>query len=331
MTFTVNHPSTNLSATTNVGVINNTSPFNVVTAEGSGNSVTVSFSGTHPNQAVGGNINYTFGIEANTTYQTAVDCYFISQGTANYTVSPTYANSGLIAAHSAAGATATMTNIIINATAGYKFTQAPSIVVGSGSSANNIYLSGAAATTDVTHSGTTRKALVLSSALSNNDTRITISGTAAGPDNLPDGVRAYANMYLPTVTGSGTLRITGIQIGSLVITTSQVWTYENIDGDSGDTTDIDVTIQKEATTTTTVAVAKTSWPLNNNVAITKVNGSSISATGSTTLTGSGNETITLTFTGTGNTTSLTFVDFTVSHSGATTLSLGAIGFYNQSL
>ena len=331
MTFTVTHPSTNLSASTNVSVINNTSPFNVVIAEGSGNSVTVSFSGTHPNQAVGGNINYTFGIEANTTYQTAVDCYFISQGTANYTVSPTYVNSGLIAAHSEGGATATMTNVIINATAGYKFTQAPSIVVGSGSSANNIYLSGAAATTDVTHSGTTRKALVLSSALSNNDTRITISGTAAGPDNLPDGVRAYANMYLPTVTSAGTLRITGIQVGSLVITTSSVWTYENIDGDNSDTTDIDVVIQKEATTSTTVAVAKTNWPLNNNVAITQVNNSPITPTGSTTLTGSGNETITLTFTGTGNTTSLTFVDFTISHSNATTLSLGSIGFYNQSL
>ena len=291
MVFTFTHGSVNLSATTNISVISNTSPFSLVTAEGSGNAITVSFSGTYPNQAVGGNINYSFGVNVTTSYVSANDAYFIAQNS-GYTVSPTYINTGFGATGATFGSGNTSAfgiggnTITITSVSGYKFSGVPTISHdnGNGSSIGNIYITGqhSTATFDIP-----------APALSSGDTVLTLLPTSTIQANAPDGLRSYVNMYLSTETNTGgTPRVTAISVNGVTISSDQsyVSTGLSIDGRLNETTDVAITIQKDNTTSTEVSVALNSSNVRNN---------DVAAVTSSPLTGTGNETFTIRFTGKG--------------------------------
>jgi len=289
MVFTFTHGSVNLSATTNISVISNTSPFSLVTAEGSGNAITVSFSGTYPNQAVGGNINYSFAVNVNTTYVSANDAYFVAQNS-GYTISPTYINTGFGSTGATFGSGNTSAfgiggnTITITSVSGYKFSGVPTINRGNGSSVGNIYITGG-------HSQATFD--IPTPALSSGDTVLTLLPTSTIQANAPDGLRSYVNMYLSTEANTGgTPRVTAISVNGVTISSDQsyVSTGLSINGTSGAETTVSITIQKDNTTSTEVSVALNSSNVRNNdvVAVT-----------SSPLTGTSNETFQIKFTGKG--------------------------------
>ncbi len=289
MVFTFTHGSVNLSATTNISLISNTSPFSFVTAEGSGNAITVSFSGTYPNQAVGGNINYSFAVNVNTTYVSANDAYFVAQNS-GYTVSPTYINTGFGSTGATFGSGNTSAfgiggnTITITSVSGYKFSGVPTINRGNGSSVGNIYITGG-------HSEATFN--IPTPALSSGDTVLTLLPTSTIQANVPDGLRSYVNMYLSTEANTGgTPRVTAISVNGVTISSDQsyVSTGLSINGTNTEETLVDITIQKDNTTSTAVSVALNSSNVRNNdvVAVT-----------SSPLTGTGNETFQIKFTGKG--------------------------------
>ena len=318
MTFTVTHPSENLSATTNVSVEDNTSPFTPVIAEGSGNAVTISFSGTHPNQAVGGNVNYTFKISANTTYQSANDAYFVAQNT-GYSISPTYINTGLALEGVQFGSGNTTfqnggNTITISANTGYKFSSVPQVSHGSGNaSSGSILITGG-------HSNATFD--IPTPTLSNADRTLTLLPTSTIQANAPDGLRSYVNMNLAVeAVSSGTPEVTAISINGYTITPSQsdVNIHQGINGTLNATTNVTMTIQKSNTTSgTTVSVALDS----GSAGLTAV---SVSPTS---LTNSGNENVTLTFTGQDNDAGFPKIDVTVSPTGGTSQTFQNVQFFN---
>jgi hypothetical protein len=333
MTFTVTHPSVNLSASTNVSVEDNTSPFTPVIAEGSGNAVTISFSGTHPNQAVGGNINYSFKISANTTYQSANDAYFVKGVSgAAYTVSPTYINTGLAATGTTFGSGQSNNfsiggnTITLTSSAGYKFGGVPTINHGTGSSTGNIYITGGHSTATFT---------IPTPTLSTGDTVLTLLPTSTIQANAPDGLRSYVNLYPELVVNEGgTPRVTALSINGVTITPDQQYvnTGVSINGTSGATTNVTITVQKDNTTSTAISVSLVSTNVRNN---------SISSGSSVTLnSNSGNESFTLQFTGNGTNTvsgntysttiGVTEINLTATPTGGTAQTFSNIRFTNSS-
>ena len=332
MVFTYTHSSTNLSATTNISTISNTSPFTLVTAEGSGNAITVSFSGTYPNQSVGGNINYSFAVNVNTTYVSATDAYFVKGVSgAGYTVSPTYINTGFGSTGDqfGTGKTAFATggkSITLTSSSGYKFGGVPTINHGSGSTEGNIYITGG-------HSTATFN--IPAPALSVGDTVLTLLPASTIQANAPDGLRSYVNLYPELVANEGgTPRVTALSINGVTISPAQQYVYTglSINGTSGETTNVTITVQKDNTTSTAIAVSLVSSNVRNN---------SISSGSSVTLnSNTGTETFTLQFTGNGTNTvsgntysttiGITEINLTATPTGGTAQTFSAIRFSNVS-
>lgn len=294
MVFTYTHASVNLSAATNISIISENHPFTLVTAEGSGNAITVSFSGTYPNQAVGGNINYSFAVNVNTTYVSANDAYFVKGVSgAGYTVSPTYINTGFgsTGAQFGTGNTAFATGgntITLTSSSGYKFGGVPTINHGSGSTEGNIYITGG-------HSTATFN--IPAPALSVGDTVLTLLPASTIQANAPDGLRSYVNLYPEVVTNEGgTPRVTALSINGVTISPAQQYvnTGLSINGTSDETTDVTIAVQKDNTTSTIIAVDSddSSNVRNNSVALVT----------SSPITDSGTEEITIQFTGNGSNT-----------------------------
>jgi hypothetical protein len=115
--------------------------------------------------------------------------------------------------------------------------------------------------------------------------------------NAPDGLRSYVNLYPELVVNEGgTPRVTALSINSVTISPDQEYvnTGLSINGTSGATTDVTITVQKDNTTSTTIAVdSNDSGNVRNN---------SVALVTSSPITDSGNQDITIRFTGNGSNT-----------------------------
>ena len=119
MQFTIAKTNTNL-ATNMINVDQNTG-FSIVLTD-NGNTITVGFSGTYPNQSVNGNINYTFTLNIDTAAN-YISGVLLSMSNAGYS-----ASSSVVIASGAAGATTqTLSTSVITAANSGTFTADPQI------------------------------------------------------------------------------------------------------------------------------------------------------------------------------------------------------------
>ena len=142
-------------------------------------------------------------------------------------------------------------------------------------------------------------------------------------------------MYLSTEANTGgTPRVTALSINGVTISPNQQYvnTGISINGTSGQTTNVSITVQKDNTTSTAIAVSLVSSNVRNN---------SISSGANVTLnSNSGNETFTLQFTGNGTNTvsgntysttiGITEINLTATPSGGTAQTFNNIRFTNAS-
>ena len=115
--------------------------------------------------------------------------------------------------------------------------------------------------------------------------------------NAADGLRSYVYLYPEVVANEGgTPRVTALSINGVTISPDQQYvnTGVSINGTSGQTTDVTITVQKDNTTSTTIEVDSndSSNVRNNTVALVT----------SSPITDSGNQDITIRFTGNGTNT-----------------------------
>ena len=183
MQFTIAKTSTNLS--TDMINVSTTSGFSVVKTD-NGDTITVGFSGTYPNQSVNGNINYTFTLNISTaaTYTSAIQLNVTGSG---YSIS---GNGILSLSGSPSNSQAAMDSKTITASNSGTFTANPTIYYSNQTPSGNNYI-------HVT-SHTSANPFVITQPSANGNNSFTITGTTK---ILSSDTSGSANVYLsPTTT-----------------------------------------------------------------------------------------------------------------------------------
>ena len=188
MQFTIAKSSTNLA--TNMINVASSSGFSAVLTD-NGDTITVGFSGTYPNQAVNGNINYSFNLNISTTatYTSAIQ---LNMTNAGYTVS---GNGILSLTGSPSNSQASMDSKTITASNSGTFTANPTIYYSDQTPSGNNYI-------HVT-SHTSGEPFVITQPSAQGNNSFTITGTAK---ILSSDTSGSANVYLsPTTTTNASI------------------------------------------------------------------------------------------------------------------------------
>ena len=192
MQFTIAKSGTDLA--TNMINVSSSSGFTPVLTD-NGDTITLGFSGTYPNQAVNGNINYTFTLNISTTAQ-YTSAILLSMSNAGYS-----ANTAVVAATGSAGATSqTLSTSVITAASSGTFTADPQIYYSNQTPSVSQYI-------QVT-SHTSGSPFTLTATRSSDNTTITIGGSA---NILTSDTSGTANVVLVPNTGV-TSAVTGITV-----------------------------------------------------------------------------------------------------------------------
>ena len=184
MQFTIAKSGTNLS--TDMINVSTSSGFNVVKTD-NGDTITIGFSGTYPNQSVNGNINYTFTLNISTAlnYTSAIQ---LNKTGAGYTIS---GNKILSVSGSPSNTQASMNSLTITAENNGTFTANPTIYYSNQTPSGNNYIQ------VTTH--TEGEPFIITSPSANGNSSFTITGTAKILTNDTSG---SANVYLSPSTTS---------------------------------------------------------------------------------------------------------------------------------
>jgi len=188
MQFTIAKSSTNLA--TNMINVSSSSGFSAVLTD-NGDTITVGFSGTYPNQAVNGNINYSFNLNISTTatYTSAIQ---LNMTNAGYTVS---GNGILSLSGTPSNSQASMDSKTITASNSGTFTANPTIYYSDQTPSGNNYI-------HVT-SHTSGEPFVITQPSAQGNNSFTITGTTK---ILSSDTSGSANVYLsPTTTTNASI------------------------------------------------------------------------------------------------------------------------------
>ena len=183
MQFTIAKSGTNLA--TNMINVSSSSGFTPVLTD-NGDTITLGFSGTYPNQSVNGNINYTFTLNISTTatYISAIQLNVTGSG---YSIS---GNRILSLSGSPSNSQAAMDSKTITASNSGTFTANPTIYYSNQTPSGNNYI-------HVT-SHTSGEPFIITQPSANGNNSFTITGTTK---ILSSDTSGYANVYLsPTTT-----------------------------------------------------------------------------------------------------------------------------------
>ena len=185
MQFTIAKTSTNLS--TDMINVSTTSGFSVVKTD-NGDTITVGFSGTYPNQSVNGNINYTFTLNISTT-ATYISAIQLNMTNAGYSIS---GNGILSLSGSPSNSQAAMDSKTITASNSGTFTANPTIYYSNQTPSGSNYI-------HVT-SHTSGEPFIITQPSASGNNSFTITGTTK---ILSSDTSGYANVYLsPTTTSN---------------------------------------------------------------------------------------------------------------------------------
>jgi hypothetical protein len=215
MQFTVAKSGTNLS--TDMIVVSGGHGFTVVKTD-NGDTVTVGFSGTYPNQSVNGNINYTFTLNIATTptYTSAIG---LTMSNAGYTSSTAV----ISASSSTTGESHNLSTATITASAG-NFTSAPTVFYANETATGSNYIK---VTTHNKPSGNDAEAsnpFYLTTGFTS--TTVTITGKAYVAVGDTSG---SANVVL--VPSGVTNQVNGIKVGGVQkSSTSSTHTHLSVNG-----------------------------------------------------------------------------------------------------
>jgi hypothetical protein len=183
MQFTIAKSGTNLA--TNMINVSTSSGFSTVLTD-NGDTITVGFSGTYPNQSVNGNINYTFTLNISTAavYTSAIQ---LNETGSGYAIS---GNGILSLSGSPSNSQADMNSKTITADYNGTFTGNPIIYYSDQTPSGNNYI-------HVT-SHTSGEPFIITEPSANGNNSFTITGTTK---ILSSDTSGYANVYLsPTTT-----------------------------------------------------------------------------------------------------------------------------------
>jgi hypothetical protein len=183
MQFTIAKSATNLA--TNMINVSTSSGFSTVLTD-NGDTITVGFSGTYPNQSVNGNINYTFTLNISTAavYTSAIQLNMTGSG---YSIS---GNGILSLSGSPSNSQAAMDSKTITASNSGTFTANPTIYYSNQTPSGNNYI-------HVT-SHTSGEPFIITQPSAQGNNAFTITGTTK---ILSSDTSGYANVYLsPTTT-----------------------------------------------------------------------------------------------------------------------------------
>jgi hypothetical protein len=183
MQFTIAKSGTNLA--TNMINVSSSSGFSTVLTD-NGDTITVGFSGTYPNQSVNGNINYSFTLNISTV-AVYISAIALNATGAGYSIQ---ANGALSLSGSPSNSQAAMNSLTITATNSGTFTANPTIYYSNQTPSGNNYI-------HVT-SHTSGEPFIITQPSANGNNSFTITGTTK---ILSSDTSGSANVYLsPTTT-----------------------------------------------------------------------------------------------------------------------------------